>query len=81
MLKNPKGTHGNIERVNPHVYALWTCCVTMETNTPALEEAKCIHQNSLIQSHNEYVKMTYSMECVRITTVTVIIICIYTDQC
>lgn len=27
-----------------------------ETNTPALEEAKCIHQNSLIQSHNEYVE-------------------------
>lgn len=56
MLKNPKGTHGNIERVNLHVYALWTCCVTMETNTPAQEEAKCIHQNSLIQSHNEYVE-------------------------
>lgn len=22
LLKNPKGTHGNIERVNLHVYAL-----------------------------------------------------------
>lgn len=54
LLKHPKGTHGNIERVNLHVYAMWTCCVTMETNTPALEEAKCIHQNSLIQSHDQY---------------------------
>lgn len=54
LLKPPKGTHWNIERVNLHVYALWTCCGTMETNTPALEEAKCIHQNSLIQSHDQY---------------------------